>query len=254
MRCSIRLVNPALAALLVAAAGQAQQAADGYAPPRTIYDEPDLQGIWQTMNTAVWNIQDHPAELGIPAGQGVVIGNEIPYRADALEQREQNYRNRATDDPEASCKMVGVPRTMYMPYPFQIVQTPGQVTILSEYVHSVRKIYLDSSHPENPVQQLWMGDSRGHWEDETLVVDTVNFTDQTWFDRSGNFHSDALHVVERFTRTSPDHLLYEVTIEDPEVFTEPWEMSMPLYRRVEDNARLLEYECQAYLELGRNND
>ncbi len=253
MRISLRLLTPALTGLLlVAAAGHAQPAADGYTAPRTIYGDPDLQGIWQTMNTAVWNIQDHPAELGIPAGQGVVIGNEIPYRADALQQREENYRNRA-NDPEASCKMVGVPRTMYMPYPFQIFQTPGQVTILSEYVHSVRKVYIDSAHPENPVQQLWMGDSRGRWDGETLVIDTNNFTDQTWFDRSGNFHSDALHVVERLTRASPDHLLYEVTIEDPEIFTEPWEMRMPLYRRVEDNARLLEYECQAYLELERNN-
>jgi hypothetical protein len=254
MRFFIRLATPALAVFFFAVAGHAQQAADSYTPPRTVYGDPDLQGIWQTMNTAVWNIQDHTAELGIPAGQGVVVGNELPYRADALEQREANYRNRATDDPEASCKMVGVPRTMYMPYPFQIFQTPGQVTILSEYVHSVRKIYIDSEHSENPAQQLWMGDSRGHYEGDTLVVDTVNFTDQTWFDRSGNFHSDALHVVERFTRTSPDHLLYEVTIDDPEVFTEPWEMSMPLYRRVEGNARLLEYECQAYLELERNNE
>ena len=253
MRLSVRALNLAFLVLVGAYTGHAQQALDDYTSARTVYGDPDLQGIWQTMNTAVWNIQDHPAELGIPAGQGVVAGNEIPYRADALAQREENRRNRAADDPEASCKMVGVPRTMYMPYPFQIFQTPGQVTILSEYVHSVRKVYIDSAHPENPVQQLWMGDSRGHWDGETLVIDTNNFTDQTWFDRSGNFHSDALHVVERLTRTSPDHLLYEVTIDDPEVFTEPWQMSMPLYRRVEDDARLLEYECQAYLELERNN-
>ena len=253
MKLSVPLLTSAVAGLLLAIAGHAQPAADDNTAPRTIYGDPDLEGIWQTMNTAVWNIQDHAAELGIPAGQGVVVGNDIPYRADALAQREENYRDRATADPEASCKMVGVPRTMYMPYPFQIFQTPGQVTILSEYVHSVRKVYIDSAHPENPVQQLWMGDSRGHWEGETLVIDTNNFTDQTWFDRSGNYHSDALHVVERLTRTSPDHLLYEVTIDDPEVFTEPWEMRMPLYRRVEDDARLLEYECQAYLELERNN-
>ena len=247
MRSTTLRMTAIAAATLFAGAATAQDAADGYVAPRTIYGEPDLQGIWQTMHTAVWNIQDHPAELGIPAGQGVVVGNEIPYRADALAQREENYRNRATDDPEASCKMVGTPRIMYMPYPFQILQTPGQITILSEYVHTVRKIYLDSDHPDTFPQVFWMGDSRGHWEGETLVIDSVNFTDQTWFDRSGNYHSDALHVVERITRTSPDHLLYEVTIDDPEVFTEPWQIRMPLYRRVEDNARLLEYECQAYL-------
>ena len=125
MRLSVRLLTLACTGLLLAHYSHAQQAADGYTAPRTIYGDPDLQGIWQTMSTAVWNIQDHPAELGIPAGQGVVVGNEIPYRADALEQREENRRNRATDDPEASCKMVGVPRTMYMPYPLQIFQTPG---------------------------------------------------------------------------------------------------------------------------------
>jgi len=220
--------------------------------PRNAYGQPDLQGIWQTMSPAVFNLEDHTAELGIPAGQSVVVGGTIPYRAEALAQREANRRNRATDDPEAGCKMVGVPRTMYMPYPFQIVQTEHQVTILSEYVHSVRTIFLDSEHPDEQIQQLWMGDSRGHWEGDTLVVDVVNFTDQTWLDRSGNYHSDALHVVERFTRTGPDHLLYEVTLEDPEVFTQPWQISMPLYRRVEPNARLLEYECYAYLEAGRN--
>lgn len=166
-------------------------------------------------------------------------------------QRAENYQNRATNDPEAQCKMVGVPRITYMPYPFQIVQTPDQVSILYEYVHTVRSIFLNSEHPDDIAIRYWMGDSRGHWEGDTLVVDVVNFTDQTWFDRSGNFHSEALHVVERYTPTGPDHMLYEVTIEDPEVFTEPWQMSMPLYRRIEEGARLLEYECHEYLESSR---
>ena len=216
-----------------------------------VKDQCDLQGIWQTVNTAVWNIQDHPAELGIPAGQSVVVGNEIPYQPSALMQREEN-RARLTTDSEANCKMVGVPRITYMPFPFQIVQTPTQITILYEYIHTVRNIYLDSEHIENPVERFWMGDSRGHWEGDTLVVDVMHFTDQTWFDRSGNFHSEALHVTERYTRTGPNHILYEATIEDPEVFTESWQMHMPLYRRQEENARLLEYECYAYLEYGRD--
>jgi len=249
MNSPAALATAAAAGLLLACTRPAPpQASTDYAAPRTSYDHPDLQGIWQTMNTAVWDIEDHSAELGIPAGQGVVVGNAIPYRPSALAQRDDNRRNRSTADPEASCKMVGVPRIMYMPYPLQIVQTPRQIAILSEYVHAVRNIYLDSAHPEDPIQPYWMGDSRGHWEGDTLIVDSVNFTDQTWFDRSGNFHSDALHVVERFTRTGPDHLLYEVTIEDPAVFTEPWQIRMPLYRRVEDGVRLLEYECFAYRE------
>jgi hypothetical protein len=244
--------NAALLIFLVTSVSLAQDASeDTYTVPRTSYGDPDLQGIWQTINTAVWNIQDHSAALGVPAGQGVVVGNEIPYQPSALSQKEENFRTRATADPEASCKMVGVPRITYMPYPFQIVQTPTQITILYEYAHTVRNIYLDSEHVAEPPEPLWMGDSRGHWEGDTLVVDVVGFTDQTWFDRSGNFHSDALHVVERYTRISPDHIAYEVTIEDPQVFTESWQMRMPLYRRHEENVRLLEYECYAYLEYGR---
>ncbi len=222
-----------------------------YTPPRTPYGHPDLQGIWQTVNTAAWDIEDHSARLGVPAGQGVVEGEEIPYLPSAAAQREENLQN-LSGDPEAGCRMVGVPRITYTPYPFQIVQTPTQVTILYEYVHTVRNIYLDSPHPEDLLERLWMGDSRGRWEGDTLVVDVVHFTDQTWFDRSGNFHSEALHVVERYTRTGPNHISYQVTIEDPEVFTEPWQMSMPLYRRQEADIQILEYECYAYLEEGRN--
>jgi hypothetical protein len=219
--------------------------AQTYRAPRTSDGRPDLQGIWQALNTAVWDIQDHSASLGVPAGQGVVEGSDIPYRPDALKQRQENFANRASADNEAKCHMVGVPRITYMPYPFQIVQTPNQITILYEYVHSLRNIYLDSPHPKGPIQ-WYMGDSRARWEGETLVVDVVHFTDKTWLDRAGNFHSDALHVVERYTRTGPDHMLYEVTLEDPKVFTRPWKMSMPLYRRQEPRAQILEYECYAY--------
>ena len=243
-----------LALLLLVAAAEAQPqqtAGETYNAPRTPFDQPDLQGIWQVLNTAVWDIEDHAGQLDVPAGQGVVVDGAIPFQPWAAEQRAENYENRLTDDPEASCKMVGVPRITYMPYPFQIIQTPTQVTILYEYVHTVRNIYLDSDHPEGMIDRLWMGDSRGRWEGDTLVVDVVQFTDQTWFDRSGNFHSEALHVVERYTRTGPDHMTYEVTIEDPEVFTEFWQMRMPLYRRQEDNIRILEYECHAYLEASR---
>ncbi len=212
---------------------------------------PDLRGIWQVVNTANWNIQDHPAELGIPAGQGVVEGNELPYLQSARARRQENYENRLTGDPEAKCYMAGVPRITYLPYPFQIMQTPAQVTILYEYVHTFRAIYIDSEHPPGPIR-WWMGDSRAHWEGDTLVVDVIHFTDQTWLDRTGNYHSEALHVTERYTRTGPDHMMYEATIEDPKVFSRPWTMSMPLYRRQELSAQILEYECYAFVEEARD--
>ena len=233
-----------LALLTSAVSASAQQA---YRAPRTSDGHPDLQGIWQALNTAVWNIEDHSPELGTPGGQGIVEGGEIPYLPSALALRQENFKKRLTDDPEAKCYMVGVPRITYMPYPFQIVQQGDQVTILYEYVHTVRNIYLNSTHPKGPIQ-WWMGDSRGRWEGETLVADVIHFTDQTWLDRSGNYHSTALHVVERYTRTGPDHILYEATIEDPKVFSRPWKLSLPLYRRQERDIRLLEYECYAYLE------
>ena len=237
----------AAAVAVILAVGSSAFAQQAYRAPRTPDGHPDLQGIWQALNTAVWNIEDHAPELGVPGGQGIVEGGEIPYLPSALGLRQENFRKRLTDDPEAKCYMAGVPRITYMPYPFQIVQQGDQVSILYQYVHTVRNIYLNSPHPKGPIQ-WWMGDSRGRWEGETLVADVVHFTDQTWFDRSGNYHSAALHVVERYTRTSPDHILYEATIEDPKVFSRPWKISLPLYRRQERNVRLLEYECYAYLE------
>ena len=218
-----------------------------YEPARTADGHPDLQGIWQVLNTAAWNLEDHAASLGIPAGHGVVEGGAIPYQEWALEQRRENYEHRAALDPESKCYLPGVPRITYMPYPFQIIQQADKVSIAYEYLRTVRFIHMNGApHPPGPID-WWMGDSRGHWEGDTLVVDVVHFNDQTWFDRAGNFHSAALHVVERYTPTGPDHLLYEVTIEDPEVFTRPWTISMPLYRRQESNSELLEYQCSAYL-------
>ncbi len=227
----------------VPAAGQTS----AYTPPRTEHGQPDLQGIWQVLNTAAWDIEDHNASQGVPAGRAVVEGDGIPYQPWALEKRQENYANRATLDPERRCLLSGIPRITYMPYPFQIVQQADKVNILYEYNHSLRQIYMNGNpHPEGPIN-WWMGDSRGSWDGETLVVDVVHFTDETWFDRAGNFHSEALHVVERYTATGPNHLLYEVTIEDPAVFIRPWKMSMTLYRRMDPVPELLEYECYAYM-------
>jgi hypothetical protein len=215
---------------------------------------PDLQGIWQVRNTAAWDIQDHsaqlypglPARFAIPAGPGVVEGNEIPYQTSARAQKDENFRDRATADPEAHCYLPGVPRITYMPHPFQIFQFADRIVILYEYLHATREIYMDGSPHSELAADSWMGDSRGHWEGDSLVVDVAFFNDRTWFDRAGNFHSDALHVVERYTRTSPDQIMYEATIEDPKVFTRPWKIRMPVYRRTEPDARILEFECYAY--------
>ncbi len=237
----------AVAVAVVSAVPAAGQTSASYTPPRTQHGQPDLQGIWQVLNTAAWDIEDHNASLGVPAGRAVVEGEGIPYQPWALEKQQENYVNRAALDPEHRCLLSGIPRITYMPYPFQIVQQADKVNILYEYNHSLRHIYMNGNpHPEGPIN-WWMGDSRGSWDGETLVVDVVHFTDETWFDRAGNFHSEALHVVERYTATSPNHLLYEATIEDPAVFTRPWKMSMTLYRRMEPTPELLEYECYAYM-------
>ena len=216
-----------------------------YAPPRTADGHPDLQGIWQVLNTAAWDIQDHQAQLGVPAGKGVVEGNDIPYLPAALKKKQENFAKRQALDPEANCFLPGIPRITYMPFPFQIVQSRNEVTILYEYLHAIRHIFLGGKHPPGPIE-WWMGDSRARWEGDTLVVDVIHFNADTWFDRAGNHHSEALHVVERYTRTGPDHIAYDVTIEDPQVFTRPWKMSMTLYRRQEPAMELLEYECFAY--------
>ena len=245
----LRVIAPTATLTLVLLAGCAPRAPAALDDPipRMADGRPDLRGIWQALGSAVWNLEDHPAELGVPAGQSVIEGGAIPYLPSALARRQQNYANRLTDDPEANCNMVGVPRITYMPYPFQIMQTPDQVTILYEYVHIFRNIYIDSEHPPGPIQ-WWMGDSRAHWEGDTLVVDVVHFTDQTWFDRSCNYHSSDLHVVERYTPTGPDHIWYEATIEDPQVFSQAWTIGLPLYRRKDPNMQILEYECYAYTE------
>lgn len=218
--------------------------------PRLPDGKPNLSGIWQVLNSANFDLLDHTAQKGLAAGQGIVERNEIPYQPWALEKKRENFRNRATADPETKCYLPGVPRITYTGLPFEIFQAAGKdsekVTILYEYAHANRYIYTNGTpHPKGPID-WWLGDSRGRWDGDTLVVDNVHFNDQTWFDRVGDFHSDELHVVERYTLVDPDHINYEVRIEDPKVFTRPWNLSMILYRRVEKNFQLLEYECYGF--------
>jgi hypothetical protein len=249
-----------LAVATIPTAGQAParagQGTSSYRAPRTADGKADLNGIWQAVNTANWDLQDHAARQGpvialgasfsVPAGLGVVEGNEIPYRPEALAKKRQNAEKWLTDDPEVKCYMAGVPRATYQGYPFQIVQTPSYILMAYEFASASRTVRMNSKD-ESP-SDTWMGWSRGSWDGDTLVVDVTSMGDQTWFDRAGNYHSDALHVVERYTRTDPDHLTYEATIEDPKTFTRPWKISMPLYRRVEKNMQLLEYKCVEFAE------
>ena len=244
---AIAVVVAALGLTASPASGQAGAAQAG-AVPRMPDGKPDFSGIWQVLNTASWDIQDHPAAKGVPGGQGVVEGNEIPYLPAALAKKNENFKNRLTADPvNAKCYLPGVPRIMYMPYPFQILQTPNYIAMVFEFVHAVRHVYMNSPHLAGPIE-WWMGDSRGKWDGDTLVIDAVHFNAETWFDSAGNHHSQALHLVERYSFIDRDHINYEATVEDPKVFSRPWKMSMPLYRRIERNVQILDYECHAFDE------
>ena len=254
----------------LAAAVSLTLSAQSYRAPRAEGGRPDLNGIWQVLNEANFDLEAHDARpamalrpglygsvpaaavvaLGavgaVPPGMGVVEGGEIPYLPAARAKLKQNREQWLTSDPEIKCYLPGVPRATYMPYPFQIFQSAKNLFIAYEYAGAVRDVLIKDPGPA-PVDS-WMGQSVGHWEAETLVVDVTGFNDQTWFDRAGNYHSDKLRVVERYTRTSPDVISYEATIEDPEVFSRPWKISMPLYRRQEKNAQLMEFKCVEFVE------
>jgi hypothetical protein len=238
--------------ILAAVAASGQQASD---LPRMPDGKPNLTGIWQALNTANWDLQIHASRQGLaalgaegaePGGPGVVEGGEIPYLPAALAQKETNLANRFTADPEIKCFLPGVPRATYLPYPFQIFHSDKALFFAYQFDGAVRNIYLKDPGPA-PADS-WMGQSYGHWEGDTLVIDVTALDERTWFDRAGDYHSDALHVVERYTPRSHDTLWYEATIEDPKVFAHPWKIKMPLYRHVEPDARLLEFKCVEFAE------
>jgi len=214
--------------------------------PRSADGKPDLQGIWQASSTAGADLQDHVASLNMLAGRSVIAEKEIPYQPWAAKQRDQNFQTRQTADPLSKCYIPGVPRIMYLDFPFQIFQTPNVIAMAFEWELDYRLIYTDGTpHPKDA--DFWMGDSRGHWDGDTLVVDVGNINDKTWFDMAGDFHSDALHVVERYRMTDRDTIEYEADIQDSKVFTKPWTIRLPLRRRT-DRDRLFEYSCQSEAE------
>jgi len=236
-----------VAALLIAPALASAQGTPQRANlPRTADGKPDLSGIWQVRNQAASDLLDHAAKLHMPAGRAVVAGNEIPYQPWAAAKRIENFQNRATADPLSHCFMPGVPRIMYLDFPFQIIQTPQMTAMIFEWSSVHRQIYTDGTAHVDSID-FWMGDSRGRWEGDTLVVDVANHNDRTWFDAAGNFHSETLKLVERYTLVDADTIDYEVTVEDPKVFTKPWKISMPFHRHKAMN-RILEYQCQAEAE------
>jgi len=247
----------ALVALICTSNAVLAQPSNNYEPERSWDGNPDLNGIWQAIGTAHWDLQDHEASAGlpemgaigaIPPGQGVVVGGEIPYQDWALEKKQENWANRPGADPETKCYLPGVPRATYLPYPFQILQGTGKIMIVYGYAEANRTIHMDKETPEAAPLDTWMGRSHGRWEGNTLVVDAHDFNGEAWFDRAGNFASSSLKVTERYTPISPDAMMYEATIEDPAVFTRSWQISMPLYRRLETNARVVEYKCVEFSE------
>jgi hypothetical protein len=249
-----KTIIAAAAALAIAMPAASQTVP--YRAPRAADGHADLGGIWQAMNSANWDLQDHSPQQGPlwqlgaigaePAGQSVVEGGSIPYKPEKLAKKKENFENRRTNDPEAKCYMPGIPRANYMPYPFQIIQSPKGILMVYEFASANR--FVNMGKPQEAGSDTWMGTNNGRWEGDTLVVDVTGLNGLAWFDRAGDFASSNLHVVERYTRVDPYHINYEATIEDPSVFTRPWKISMPLYKLVDKNAQLLDFKCVEFSE------
>lgn len=235
-----------LAAVLLLTLVFTADAQQTFAPPRLADGvTPDLRGIWQAQSTAYLNIEGHAAQKGVPASKSIVAepaDGKIPYLPAARAQRDTNFKNRTTSDPVAKCFQAGVPRATYLPSPLQIVQSPGNLAIVYQDVHAFRIIYLDG-RPHVERIDWWMGDSRGRWEGNSLVVDVRDLNNETWFDQAGNHHSEDMRVMERYTLSGPDTLVYEATITDPKTFTRPWKISTILQRHKEPGFRIVEDEC-----------
>jgi hypothetical protein len=224
--------------------------------PRAANGRPDLSGIWQAVNNAHWNLEPttggYPvllelgAQFAVPPGPGVVVGGEIPYLPEARSERDRRFENRLADDPEGKCYMGGVPRSTYMPYPFQILQSERDVVIYYQFATAFRRIFVDGKE-EAPLDG-WMGWSNGRWDGNTFVVEVTGLNGLTWLDRAGNYASGNARITERYTPLGANHLQYEATIEDSTTFSRPWTIRMPLYRIVDEDFRLLEFKCEPYAE------
>lgn len=224
--------------------------------PRTASGEPDFSGIWQAVNTAHWNIEPHVsaypvllelgAQFAVPPGPGVVEGGTIPYLPEARAERDRRFLNRLEEDPEGRCYLGGIPRSTYMPYPFQILQSRNDIIVYYQFATGIRRIFVNGQD-EAPLDS-WLGWSNARWDGDTLVVEVTGLNGQSWLDRAGNYLSASAVVTERYTPLGPNHIRYEARIEDPALFSRPWTISMPLYRIVDENTRLLEFKCEPYAE------
>jgi len=232
-------------------------AAESEFVPRTADGQPDFNGIWQAIGSAHWNIEPHAAdfsplaELGaigaIPAGLGIVEGGKIPYIPEARVKQQENRADWLALDPVVKCYMPGIPRATYLPFPFQIIQSQDHVVMAYEFASASRIVYMNRPDFEAPIF-TWMGHSRGRFEGESLVIDVTDQVPDTWLDRAGNHHTDALRVTERYTHLGPNTLMYEATLEDENVYTEAWTLKFPLYRRLDENMQLLEFKCVEFTE------
>ena len=237
---------------------QAPARAAAYTPPRTADSQPDLQGVWRAWNLAKYDLEDHGAKPGVPAGRGFVVDpadGKIPYQPAALEQRKKNYEGTKTTDvvkntdPLAKCYISGFPRMTYLGWPFQIIQSRESVLFDYEWSHKKRTVPVTNIPPPPPAEEeerTWSGMPRGRFDGNSLVVALTNFNPYAWFDMAGNFHSEALKVIERYTLIDADTLQYETTMEDPKVFTRPWTIRMQLQRQ--KDIGILDYECTAMLD------
>jgi len=272
---AVAVLSAAVSAAITVGVTRPAEVPSSSRPARTADGKPNFSGIWQAVNEAHWDLQAHEARpgivtqpgvypyefarvpaapvlalgaaAGVPGSIGVVEGDgEIPYKPEAAALKKENAEHWVDRDPELKCYLPGIPRAMYMPYPFQIVQSTNKIQMAYTFANAARTIHLDEV--EGPPDDTYMGHSVGRWDGDTLVVEVTGFNDRNWFDRAGNFHSAAMKLVERYTPITPDAIHYEVTVEDPNVFTRPWKMSMPLYRRLEANSQLIEYPCIEFAE------
>ncbi len=212
--------------------------------PRLANGRPDFSGIWQTLSAADYDLEAHSDRTDAPPFAGAIQGGSIPYVPKALERKRRNFAARLTADPRLECWTLGTPRGIYYPEPFQIFERSQDLTIVFQFGDTVRDIHTNGTlHPLDTDNEFWLGDSRGHWEGDTLVVDVRDFNDQTWLDRAGDFHDEALHVVERWKFLDANTIHYQATLDDPGIYSRPWTLQILLYRHLEKNFHLIEDYC-----------
>jgi hypothetical protein len=224
----------------------ASEKAKAFTAPRTRENTPDFRGYWRSRNNnAAYNIEPAEATFGIPASAGHIIDTPdglIPYQPWALARRNE-LRGKGFDDPQAHCAPSGAPRKNLTLFGWKIIQPPGHVLFVYESMHDYRIIPTNGRPHISPHIKLWHGDPVGRWEGDTLVVDYRNLNGRHWFDMSGNFQSEHIHVVERYTMYDTNAILFEARIEDETMYTRPWTLAFAIERNTEEGYYQIEYAC-----------